>query len=320
MTEEMATIFETLAKPNPEKQTKEERKQKALRSHESWYDLSKDVNQRPSYEFNESTQRWQPYSSGNSNSRRPSVPAPYTPATTTTSTATTKPTTTRASRAMSLFSFSSSSSSSSSSSASSSSSSTSGETKVVVIGNGAVGKTSMLITYTTKSFPSEYVPSAFDSFTQLVMAKNGTVVPLNLWDTAGQEDYDRLRPLSYPGTHVFVIAFSVISPSSLESVKSKWIPEITTHSPGTPAILVGTKTDLRDSPTTLEDLASKKLKPVTKEEAEKFAKEIPTIVQYFECSSLQNKGLDELFQYIADSTLKKLSGTTSAKKAGCAVM
>ena len=80
---------------------------------------------------------------------------------------------------------------------------------------------------------------------------------LGLWDTAGQEDYDRLRPLSYPQTDVFLIAYSIISPSSWENVKSKWHPEIQHHCPGTPIILVGTKSDLRSDTQMIAKLQAK---------------------------------------------------------------
>lgn len=51
-------------------------------------------------------------------------------------------------------------------------------------------------------------------------------VELALWDTAGQEDYDRLRPLSYPDTDVILMCFSVDSPDSLENIPEKWTPEV----------------------------------------------------------------------------------------------
>lgn len=51
-------------------------------------------------------------------------------------------------------------------------------------------------------------------------------VELALWDTAGQEDYDRLRPLSYPDTDVILMCFSIDSPDSLENIPDKWTPEV----------------------------------------------------------------------------------------------
>ena len=75
---------------------------------------------------------------------------------------------------------------------------------------------------------------------------DGKHVELALWDTAGQEDYDRLRPLSYPQTDVFLVCFSVTSPASFENVREKWFPEVHHHCPGVLCLIVGTQVDLRD--------------------------------------------------------------------------
>uniref|UniRef100_I3KWK0 Cell division control protein 42 homolog n=1 Tax=Oreochromis niloticus TaxID=8128 RepID=I3KWK0_ORENI len=133
----------------------------------------------------------------------------------------------------------------------------------------------------------------FDNYAVTVMI-GGEPYTLGLFDTAGQEDYDRLRPLSYPQTDVFLVCFSVVSPSSFENVKEKWVPEITHHCPKTPFLLVGTQIDLRDDPSTVEKLAKNKQKPITPETAEKLARDLKA-VKYVECSALTQKGLKNVF-------------------------
>ncbi|XJO70880.1 hypothetical protein BDV3_000491 [Batrachochytrium dendrobatidis] len=158
--------------------------------------------------------------------------------------------------------------------------------KCVVVGDGAVGKTCLLISYTTNKFPSEYVPTVFDNYAVTVMIGNEPYT-LGLFDTAGQEDYDRLRPLSYPQTDVFLVCFSVVSPASFENVKEKWFPEVRHHCPGVPCLIVGTQMDLRDDNATIEKLAKNRQKPITTDSGDQ---EVSTAISRIE--DLNNKPLE----------------------------
>ncbi|XP_074630995.1 rho-related GTP-binding protein RhoU-like isoform X3 [Acropora palmata] len=101
--------------------------------------------------------------------------------------------------------------------------------KCVLVGDGGVGKTSLLVSYLTNGFPNNYIPTAFDDYSVSVKIDR---VPytLQFCDTAGQEDFDVLRQLCYPATDVFIVCFSVVSPTSFANVGDKWLPEIRRYS------------------------------------------------------------------------------------------
>ncbi|GFZ51253.1 GTP-binding protein RHO1 [Saitozyma sp. JCM 24511] len=193
--------------------------------------------------------------------------------------------------------------------------------KCVVVGDGAVGKTCLLISYTTNAFPGEYVPTVFDNYSASVLV-DGRPISLGLWDTAGQEDYDRLRPLSYPQTDVFLVCFSVVSPPSFENVRTKWLPEINHHAPGVPVILVGTKLDLREDPVTLQRLRERRFSPVTYSMGMQCAREIGA-VKYLEASSKTQKGLKNVFDEAIRAVLAPPDrgvGQAKKKKKQCVVL
>ncbi|KAF8263887.1 cell division control protein 42, partial [Lactarius quietus] len=186
--------------------------------------------------------------------------------------------------------------------------------KCIVVGDDGVGKTCLLISYTTNKFPSEYVPTVFDNYA-LTVTIGDDPHTLGLFDTAGQEDYDRLRPLSYPQTDVFLVCFSVTSPASFVNVKEKWFPELHHHCPGVPCLLVGTQVDLRDDPQVMEKLQRQKQRPVAPEQGERLAHELGA-VKYVECSGLTQKGLKNVFDEAIVATLEL---PVVKKKRGCKI-
>ncbi|XP_012870034.1 PREDICTED: rho-related GTP-binding protein RhoU [Dipodomys ordii] len=127
-----------------------------------------------------------------------------------------------------------------------------------------------------------------------VVSVDGRPVRLQLCDTAGQDEFDRLRPLCYTNADIFLLCFSVVSPASFQNVSEKWVPEIRCHCPKAPIILVGTQSDLREDVKVLIELDKCKEKPVPEEAAKLCAEEIKA-ASYIECSALTQKNLKEVF-------------------------
>ena len=128
-------------------------------------------------------------------------------------------------------------------------------------------------------------------------------VELALWDTAGQEDYDRLRPLSYPDTDVILMCFSIDSPDSLENIPEKWTPEVKHFCPNVPIILVGNKKDLRNDENTKRELMKMKQEPVRPEEGRAMADKI-NAYNYLECSAKTKEGVREVFETATRAALQ----------------
>lgn len=198
------------------------------------------------------------------------------------------------------------------------------EVKCVVVGDGAVGKTCMLISYTEGKFPKEYVPTVFDNYEATIIVE-GKEVKFSLWDTAGQEGYARIRTLSYPKTDIFLLCFSVVNYPSFVNVKDRWYVEIKHHCPNVPIILVGTKIDLREDEATLEELNKQDKKPITQAEAENMVKELGAL-KYLECSALTRVGLKTVFDEALTSVVcyskgnKGGAGGNKTKKKGCTLL
>ncbi|KAJ3085367.1 GTP-binding protein Rho1 [Quaeritorhiza haematococci] len=185
--------------------------------------------------------------------------------------------------------------------------------KLVIVGDGACGKTCLLIVFSKGHFPEVYVPTVFENYVADVDV-DGKHVELALWDTAGQEDYDRLRPLSYPDSHVILICFAVDSPDSLDNVQEKWISEVLHFCAGLPILLIALKKDLRNDPRVIEELRKTNQSPVTYEEGLSVAQKIGAY-RYLECSAKQNDGVKEVFEHATRAAL--LAKTRKKNKKKC---
>jgi small GTP-binding protein len=180
--------------------------------------------------------------------------------------------------------------------------------KLVIVGDGGCGKTSLLIVYSRGHFPEMYVPTVFDNYTaELTMDKKR--VQLALWDTAGQEDYDRLRPLSYPDTDVILLCFSIDSRPSFDNIQEKWSAEVAHFcGPKMTKILVGLKSDLRANSDNNTPL-------VTAEEGQAMADRIGAY-RYVECSAKYGDNVPQVFNEAVRGIWEneKRSGSPTSKK------
>ena len=189
--------------------------------------------------------------------------------------------------------------------------------KLMVVGDGGVGKTCLLKAFSGEKFPGKY-SSVSGDYSMLLKIQNTNTnteenLTLDLFDSKGHEELDRLRPLSYPNTDIFLICFSVAGPSSLKRVKEYWFPEIKHHCPNTPFILVGTKVDLRGDRATVDELAKKQEEAVSKEEGERMAESVKA-AKYLECSALTGEGVKNVFDEAILQILQHLEEVQERKK------
>ncbi len=182
--------------------------------------------------------------------------------------------------------------------------------KLVIIGDGTCGKTCLMHSFIEGKFYDDYVPTTFENKVHEIKIGEKTV-ELVLWDTAGQDDFDRLRRISYPGTDVLLMCFSIDSPDSLENIQEKWAPEAKRFCPKSPCILVGNKKDLRSDQETLDKLMKRKQEPVTSAQARSVANQIGAY-SYIECSAKTREGVVAVFQTATRAAIIKDSHLRSS--------
>ncbi len=169
--------------------------------------------------------------------------------------------------------------------------------KVVLLGDSAVGKSSLVLRFVKKQF-SEYQESTIGAafLTQTVTAKDYTV-KLEIWDTAGQERYHTMSPMYYRNAAVAVIVYDITSANSFARAKF-WIKELQKNGPQKCSIvLAGNKLDLADR------------RVVDTEEARLFAEEKGAL--FFEVSAKTEHNVDQMFETAALRIPKNLSGKSN---------
>ncbi|KAF1377507.1 hypothetical protein PFLUV_G00201510 [Perca fluviatilis] len=175
------------------------------------------------------------------------------------------------------------------------------ELKIVIVGDGGCGKTSLLMVYAKGDFPEKYAPSVFEKYVTTI-SLGGKEIKLNLYDTAGQDDYDRLRPLSYQDADLILVCFDVTNPTSYENVMIKWHPEVKHFCRDTPVILIGCKTDLRKDKECARKLKAMNQAPITYTQGEETRQQMNAEL-YLECSAKYQENVEDIFRETTVRTL-----------------
>ena len=131
--------------------------------------------------------------------------------------------------------------------------------KLVIVGDTACGKTSLLNVIARGKFIEVYLPGAIEPSCPSIEIDSKRI-GMTFWDTIDSDDVVRakMRSMKYPDTDVILMCFSIDSPDNFENIAEKWTPEVRQYCPNVPIILVGNKTDLRNDDETKRELAKMK--------------------------------------------------------------
>ncbi|CAF1258083.1 unnamed protein product, partial [Didymodactylos carnosus] len=163
----------------------------------------------------------------------------------------------------------------------------------VIIDDSQIGKSSLVVSYTTNDFPSTYIPTAFDNYSVDISVGN-RLVHFDTCDTGGKEPFSSLHDLCIPYSAIILLCFSVVQPQSFQNAITYWLSRARRSNSKTSVILVGTQSDLVHDLKTLLKLDQLKQKPITEKEARGRAQQMDATT-YMECSALTQKNLKTIF-------------------------
>ncbi len=164
--------------------------------------------------------------------------------------------------------------------------------KVIAVGDGAVGKTSITLRFSTGTFRESYIMTIGVDFAVKAIdvgTREGTKrIKLQIWDTGGQERFSYVRPLYYKGAMGGLLVFDVTQSESFQNVP-KWFQEVKKNRGNIPLVLVGNKVDLPD-------------RKITCEQATELAKK--NGVQYLEASAKTGESIEKVFVELSKSMVE----------------
>ncbi len=162
--------------------------------------------------------------------------------------------------------------------------------KICTVGSSAVGKTSMILRYTTGKFREYYTPTLGADFSIKNMQFDGSKVKLQIWDLGSQDFLEVVRSGYYQGARGIIYMFDVTRPDTMEELWN-WKKEADNHIKGAVSLVVANKADLTSE------------REISSEDGMKFAKKF--LADYHETSVKLNDGIDDTFTTIAKKIMGK---------------
>ena len=166
--------------------------------------------------------------------------------------------------------------------------------KVTVIGDGSVGKTSLIQKFTQGTFQTDYIKTIGAQLTKYKTEINGYRIELIFWDIAGQDDFHFLRPSFYRASKAAIIVYSLeendLGQRSFEHI-TKWYEDVKQFCGEIPVVLFANKVDLIN----VQSLDKKKIQNLVKEH---------NFLGYYITSAKTGQGLDDAFDALSKKIIK----------------
>ena len=173
---------------------------------------------------------------------------------------------------------------------------------LITLGDGQVGKTSLILRYTNDYFGNNYIATiGFDYKFKNEKLKNGEEITVKIFDTAGQEKYRSLAANFLKKADGIILVYDITYKISFENL-NKWLKDINENAKGLPIVLIGNKTDLEEN------------REVSKEEGNEFAKKISEEIEFYEASCKTGENIKEAIRFLVEKIYKKYQGKNMAEE------
>lgn len=176
---------------------------------------------------------------------------------------------------------------------------------VVLVGDSKVGKSTLAAKFRTGRFEGGYTKTGFETLTTSSVVQ-GKRVKFTIYDTAGSRGSNTSREIAYREADVFLLCYKISDPTTLFGAINHWVPELRSHAPATPVVLVGLQTDLRSDRATLNSLAKQGLSVVSAEQARSFSQQAEAVGYVETSAKTSTKGPESVFELAAQISLEQV--------------